>query len=480
MALEDYTGYAETDEDGDLTVAENTITISTMRRDALSHVIKNKGANHFGDFEHLVSATHDEGSGDWAHFVPWGISDSYYCGTDMEDNDEGIYFDTYEDDVENIWWLTKDCTNDNLDYYHDGVGTKYFTIERSGTTLTVKIYSDSDRLNLVDTLAIVCTNATYSTIVAVASWHSSNHPDSTISGSVFDLNLQEAAGTQTLYPDAIASAEAIGTLKANFGLAMSGIATAEALGSPQANLKLAPSAIASAEALGTAKLDYILAMTGISSEEAIGSHALGGFIGPDGIESAEAIGSHQLNLPLALSGIESAEAFGTPKLIFYLLPSGIATAEALGSPALGLYLIATGISSAEAFGSPQLNLSLALSGIASAEALGKPALGTFITAQAIASGEALGSPQLNFILLMTGIESAEAFGNHLLRTGVQDIYPDGILSAEALGSLIIFQQYVIAVNVYWSKRALEAGWPDRDIEIRWPKRNIEAGFRDVG
>jgi len=54
MALEDFTTYDETDEDGDITVSANNIDVSSMQRIADSHVSSDKGVDHFnGDFEFI-------------------------------------------------------------------------------------------------------------------------------------------------------------------------------------------------------------------------------------------------------------------------------------------------------------------------------------------------------------------------------------------------------------------------------------------
>jgi hypothetical protein len=184
----------------------------------------------------------------------------------------------------------------------------------------------------------------------------------------------KGALAQTLSPDGIASAEAFGTLKANFTLAPSGIATAEAMG------------------------DSVLLYTQ--------------FLLPDGIASAEAIGTHNLMYLQTLlpDAIASLEALGTPNLNYILFPTGIASDEAFGEPRLAFRLLMAAIESAEAFGNLKLGLYLAPDGIVSEEAVGEPKLNFILAPVGIASEEAVGTLKINFIISPTGIESAEAFG----------------------------------------------------------------------
>jgi hypothetical protein len=330
-----------------------------------------------------------------------------------------------------------------------------------------------------------------------------------------------SAGGQTIEPSAIASAEAIGSPQANFELALSAIASAEALGSPQLDFILAISGISSEEAFGSHQLNLSLNISAITSAEAIGDLVVSqlGFLSPDAIDSAETFGTAQLNFLLSMIAIASEEAFGTPKIIIYLKPDGVATAEAMSSPQLNLIIEPSGIATAESLGTASLKFYLLPGGIESAEAMGEPALLLKIASSGISSGENFGSASLKLYLLPDGIESAEAMGSHsinfiieLYPNGIESeeafgspivsvpliLIPDGIASAEALGSLSLLIQYVIAVAVYWYAksitsgwpdrdlktywplRSFNSGWPDRDIEIRWPDKNIEAGFKDVG
>ncbi len=237
----------------------------------------------------------------------------------------------------------------------------------------------------------------------------------------------EEVATQTLLPTAIASLEAFGTAQLNLRLAPTAIPSAEAFGSAQLNLRILAQGIASLEAFGTALVNVQQTLL------------------PTGIASLEAFGTPQLNLRLLAQAIASAEAFGTPTVVLtqYLLPTGIASAEAFGTALVNVQqsVLPTGIASLEAFGTPQLNLRILAQAIASAEAFGTPVV---VAAQ---------------ILLPTGIPTAEAFGTALLNVQ-QSLLPAGIPTAEAFGTaqlnFRIFPQSIASLEAFGTPTVLVA------------------------
>lgn len=142
----------------------------------------------------------------------------------------------------------------------------------------------------------------------------------TVTGGVTFLRLREVAGSsdQTVSP--------------------SGIASAEAFGTPTFGITVSPSGIASAEAFGTpSRLDIEVRPSGIASTEAFGSPVIdsGGLINPVGIASAEAFGVPRLDMVVSPVGIASAEAFGGLQRIDQeVRPAGIISQEAFGAPTI--------------------------------------------------------------------------------------------------------------------------------------------------
>lgn len=101
--------------------------------------------------------------------------------------------------------------------------------------------------------------------------------------------------------------------------------------------------------------DQTVTATGIASAEAFGTPSVKLNVSPTSIASAEAFGTPSVKLNVTTTGIPSAEAFGTPSLKLNVTTTGIASSEAFGTPtvqnAAGVQTITVvGISSAEAFG----------------------------------------------------------------------------------------------------------------------------------
>jgi len=270
------------------------------------------------------------------------------------------------------------------------------------------------------------------------------------------------AGNVNIVPTGIATAEAIGS-----GLevilaggadqditGLTGIVSAEAIGSPRLDLEIVATGIATAEAFGSAQLDLQIIATGIATAEAFGLAQLDLTLLMTGVAGAEAFGSAQLDLTLLMTGVATAEVVGDLTVLagnVDIIPTGIATAESVGSHVVttAYDIIVTGIATAEAFGLAQLDLSLlSVGNIASVEAHGSATLTTGnvdIVPTGIATAEAIGDPEISQILAILGaggIASAEAVGSHTLAPGNVDIVATGIATAEAIGSLSINMEIV--------------------------------------
>lgn len=246
----------------------------------------------------------------------------------------------------------------------------------------------------------------------------------------------EAFGTTTLVTgvvnitvNGIASAEAFGITGVSTGgsaqtLILTGITSAEALGSAAIHQQVAATGIASTEAFGAAAVHQSVVVPAVGSEEAFGSTAVArGTVAlvPPSLSSEEAFGALQLHLSLTTSGLTSEEAFGTALLTLYTQPTSISSGEALGTvEVLGPVTSPTSIASAEAFGTPAFVLVITTVGLASAEAFGT----TEIVTDAVN-------------LRPGGVASEEAFGSATLSVGGVSVAPGSIASEEAIGAAIL-------------------------------------------
>ena len=210
MALEDYTTYDETDPDNEITVGANKITVALTSSGDNAHVTDDKGAAHFGDFEHLFDAQ-TTNSFDTQSCLMWGVSDDFYTHTSMDTNNEGLSVQMIgvsgvDHRVRLHCYVTPDSDTHALAADND---RHYYTVERNDTTLTCKIYADAIRTDLKDTLTITCTNDTYKAIIAFGNLQSGAADG--IYLDIDNLDLQEAGGP---HPHPLAdTAKAVDTIK---------------------------------------------------------------------------------------------------------------------------------------------------------------------------------------------------------------------------------------------------------------------------
>lgn len=166
MGLEDFTTYDPVDPNTDITIIANKLTIDTCERYSGSHVTDDKGANHFGDFEHRIGPINVRAMDVGAWGCVWGISDTYFMHDDMNTNNEGMALRIICG-TENVpvFRIYEYGTPDDASYT-GSINTDYwFTIKRDGTSLTIRIYSDATRDTLLETLSVTCVTTTYKTII---------------------------------------------------------------------------------------------------------------------------------------------------------------------------------------------------------------------------------------------------------------------------------------------------------------------------
>ena len=156
MAIVDFTGYTEVDENGDITVTESKVDIVAMRNDAISYVMKDYTAGYFTTINHRLKI-HFESAGDRANVIVWGLNDeAYFTQKDMWDSDTGIYLAAVQ--IAGGYYLQliyPGVAFDQDTYTLSGAPPADFwvQIERVGTTWTAIIYSD-EYITVDDTLEI--------------------------------------------------------------------------------------------------------------------------------------------------------------------------------------------------------------------------------------------------------------------------------------------------------------------------------------
>ena len=197
MAYENFTGYSETDPNGDITRTAARCTASTMRRDVNAHVGKSYGASHFGDYDHdidfRITACDSKGE-----MVVWAVasSDASWAGLGA-----GQDCHVYDIGSANRLTLYDKGNADNDVYASVALNTTYYLTNTrvKATPLTqCKIYSEAARTTLLDTLAITPETDDYEYALCCASMKSTWNPAATISGYSENLDLNEGPAMPVL------------------------------------------------------------------------------------------------------------------------------------------------------------------------------------------------------------------------------------------------------------------------------------------
>lgn len=167
---EDLTTYTEVDSGSEITVTTSKAQAIGLRRDSVSHVSYDFGASYFGNYDIDFEVKIDSGLGQGT-CVLFAVSNTDGTHQDNITANDGILFFAYINN-NNLNFTLKDYNTDLSDVYTDGGASSdilYCTAERLATTSTVKIYSDSGRTSLVDTLTISSVSTAFRYLTALAS-----------------------------------------------------------------------------------------------------------------------------------------------------------------------------------------------------------------------------------------------------------------------------------------------------------------------
>ncbi len=200
MAVEDFTTYTLSSNGGTLAVTSTRATATTFptRTVTTGYAQKDKGAGFF--------------TGDYTHFLTLDLTS---IGTDalvclwMLSNDPGSYYDVaiggshpcmvllYFQTTATLYLRDFRSGSNTDDTWVSGLSAStvyYLTLQRSGTTVTCNIYSDSTRTTLVKALTISPGSATAFQYVAVMTTYNDSGTTGNVSGFVENLDLAASAG----------------------------------------------------------------------------------------------------------------------------------------------------------------------------------------------------------------------------------------------------------------------------------------------
>lgn len=188
MVYEDFTdGWVEVDVGADRIQRTATHVDHSSVRNEITYLYKDYASNHFGNFVHLVDFRFV--SGNWlgiAWFLANSISHILGCNPYIAVRAYGTTNKFYLTEYDGTQYdATSTLTYTNNVWY-------YLKITKSGTSLELKIYSDSARQTLLDTLNITLhTDYQFQYLYACSTWYLPPNTDSCVL-DIDNLDIQEA------------------------------------------------------------------------------------------------------------------------------------------------------------------------------------------------------------------------------------------------------------------------------------------------
>jgi len=189
--LPDFTTYSETDPSGWLAVAATTITGTAVDRNATAHITKDYGAGYIsGDYtsEFAISIPNYGTNNGGPYAVVHGFTNVAGNRTAVLADAECIDFYTYASKLQ-VTLRTWDTTGTTKLLYSST--TYYGKLVRSGTTVSMYIYSDAARTTLVASDSVTVSSAhTFTKHICTAS-HNSGDTGFTCSYTLSDFDIPD-------------------------------------------------------------------------------------------------------------------------------------------------------------------------------------------------------------------------------------------------------------------------------------------------
>ncbi len=182
---EDLTTYTEVnDSHSRLSTTASRVTLSLMDEVDRTYLYKDFGSSYFNNIRlmftgRVSSGTNDNGSCDIGFANAVGDASRWSNKLSVEFFEGVVYL-----------------IGDTYDYYLMSADTTYyFTLERNAGSASLKIYSDSGRTNLLDTLACTCNTGAWRYFYPAASYYTNDEFDQ-FSGYFENFDFQRMAAGQ--------------------------------------------------------------------------------------------------------------------------------------------------------------------------------------------------------------------------------------------------------------------------------------------
>jgi hypothetical protein len=195
MPFEDFATYTEVDPNSRISVTSSTITATALTRDEDAYVYDDKTVGNFdGDFTHLLTATRDN-STNVGNASAWALTNAIDDSQGLIAASESFLYLLYNNST-NLFLAESDAGTVYTDFITtltEGQ-TYYKTIERDESIgsfgqLTCKIYSDSIRTVLIDTLVLTLHAKLDLRYIFGLMSYDDNNPSRTVDLTVSNLDL---------------------------------------------------------------------------------------------------------------------------------------------------------------------------------------------------------------------------------------------------------------------------------------------------
>jgi len=173
---EDFTTYTEVDPNNHIARSAYHIDFDARLFES-AYIYKDKGVGYFSNFEHSVDAKAVTLGSNAAEGSIWGMANDVGDFQTLAENGKTLISVRFQragsGDAIYIVMIEYYGGNYYFTYYKCSAGTMYyFTIKKTGTSLTCKIYSDSARTNLLATLSLTLhADHSFRYIYACSTWY---------------------------------------------------------------------------------------------------------------------------------------------------------------------------------------------------------------------------------------------------------------------------------------------------------------------
>lgn len=198
---EDFSTFTELDPGSNITVTSSLITTTALERQGTASIYKSYGASYFANFTHqftleVTSAETYSDAGFWAlsNFAAPTIAD-------INTTNQGYFAKVEAEPFGCIRFYLSNTALDSVDStpnlgceFGYASGPIYITIQKNATDLSMKLYRDSGRTDLYDTLIVSRNTTTFKYLAATLASENGGSGDKDLSFKVSNLTITDDGG----------------------------------------------------------------------------------------------------------------------------------------------------------------------------------------------------------------------------------------------------------------------------------------------